>query len=109
MIFIAVRYTLRPEAADNWPALIADFTAATRAEPGNLFFDWSRSVEDPCRYTLLEGFADEAAGAAHVRSPHFERGLSVMAEAITETPEIIHVPLPDRTGWDRMAELTPRA
>ncbi|MFD7018430.1 putative quinol monooxygenase [Streptomyces sp. NPDC059928] len=107
MIFIAVRFTVRPERADDWPAIVDDFTRATRAEPGNLFYDWSRSVDDPTRYTLLEAFADSAAGAAHVDSDHFRAGMAAMAGAIAGTPEIINVEVPGG-GWSRMAELQPR-
>ena len=38
MIFIVVRHPIRPEYADEFPRLVADFTAATRAEPGNISF-----------------------------------------------------------------------
>ncbi|MEU6485096.1 putative quinol monooxygenase [Streptomyces sp. NPDC046887] len=109
MIFIVVRFTVRPEYADQWLTLVDDFTRATRAEPGNLFFDWSRDVADPHRFVLLEAFADSDAGAAHVGSAHFAAGLEAMAGAIAATPEIISQELPGRTGWDAMAELTPRA
>ncbi|MET8509622.1 putative quinol monooxygenase [Streptomyces sp. NPDC004787] len=104
MIFIAVRFTVRPEFADGWLDRIADFTRATREEPGNLFFDWSRSVDDPNRFVLLEAFADAAAGAAHVESEHFKAGLATMGEAIAATPEIINVEVPQQ-GWGAMAEL----
>ncbi|MFD3544570.1 putative quinol monooxygenase [Streptomyces sp. NPDC058655] len=107
MIFIAVRFDVRPEHSDNWPALVDDFTRATRAEPGNLFFDWSRGVEDPNTYTLLEAFADDEAGAAHVASAHFAAGMETLAGAIAATPEIINVQVPGQ-GWNAMAELTPR-
>ncbi|QGV80091.1 putative quinol monooxygenase [Streptomyces ficellus] len=109
MIFIAVRFTVRPEYRDQWLTLVDGFTRATRAEPGNLFFDWSRDVEDPDRFVLLEAFADAEAGAAHVGSDHFAAGLEAMAGAIAATPEIINAELPGRDGWDAMAELTPRA
>lgn len=108
MIFIAVRFTVRPEYSDQWLTLVDDFTRATRAEPGNLFYDWSRDVEDPNRFVLLEAFADADAGAAHVRSDHFRAGMEAMAGAVAATPEIINVDLPDRGGWDAMAELSPR-
>ena len=39
MIFIAVKFAVRPEVAEQWLARIAPFTAATRAEPGNIFFE----------------------------------------------------------------------
>lgn len=109
MIFIAVRFTVRPEHSDQWLALVDDFTRATRAEPGNLFFDWSRDVEDPHRFVLLEAFADAEAGAAHVQADHFRAGLEAMAGAIASTPEIINVELPGQSGWNAMAELSPRA
>ncbi|MFJ8313072.1 MULTISPECIES: putative quinol monooxygenase [unclassified Streptomyces] len=107
MIFIAVRFTVRPEHADDWPAIVDDFTRATRAEPGNLFYDWSRSLDDPNQYTLLEAFADSAAGAAHVDSEHFRAGMESMAGAIATTPEIINVEVPGQ-GWSKMAELSPK-
>ena len=47
MIFIVVKFTTRPDWSDRWLDLVRDFTEATRAEPGNLWFEWSRSVEDP--------------------------------------------------------------
>ncbi|GHG39758.1 MULTISPECIES: putative quinol monooxygenase [Streptomyces] len=106
MIFIAVRFPVRPELADQWLDLVADFTRATRAEPGNLFFDWSRSVDDPNVYTLLEGFADDEAGAVHVASDHFAAGLAAMAGAVSATPEIINVRT-EQPGWGPMAELAP--
>ncbi|MEU3610294.1 putative quinol monooxygenase [Streptomyces sp. NPDC035033] len=106
MIFIAVRFTVRPDRADQWLDLVADFTRATREEPGNLFFDWSRSVDDPNVYTLLEGFADDEAGAVHVASDHFAAGLAAMAGAVATTPEIINVRTEQR-GWGPMAELAP--
>ncbi|MFF2518420.1 putative quinol monooxygenase [Streptomyces sp. NPDC058086] len=108
MIFIAVRFTVRPEHTDEWLSLVGPFTESTRAEPGNLFFDWSRSVDDPSKFTLLEAFEDDAAGAAHVQSDHFTAGLATMAAAIAETPEIINVNVPDQQGWGRMAELAPQ-
>ncbi|MFF0752702.1 putative quinol monooxygenase [Streptomyces sp. NPDC004267] len=105
MIFIAVRFTARPEYADTWLERVADFTRATRAESGNLFFDWSRSVDDPNQYVLLEGFADAEAGAVHVASDHFKAGLETMAALIATTPEIINVDTPQQ-GWGPMGELT---
>ncbi|MFI2735655.1 putative quinol monooxygenase [Streptomyces sp. NPDC018711] len=106
MIFIAVRFTVRPAQADRWLDLVDEFTRATRAESGNLFFDWSRSVDDPNVFVLLEAFADAEAGAVHVASPHFAAGLEAMAGAIAATPEIINVEVPQQ-GWGAMAELAP--
>ncbi|MEU6391915.1 putative quinol monooxygenase [Streptomyces sp. NPDC046939] len=107
MIFIAVKFTARPEHADSWLEKTRAFTEATRAEEGNLFFDWSRSVEDPNQFVLLEGFRDADAGAVHVASDHFKAGLAAMAPLIASTPEIINADIPNE-GWGAMGELSPQ-
>ena len=58
MIFNVVKQPVRPEYADDWAELVHDFTVASRAEPGCIFFDWYRSVEDPNVYVLVEAFRD---------------------------------------------------
>ena len=34
MIFITAKFQIRPEDADQWPQIAAEFTEATRSEPG---------------------------------------------------------------------------
>ena len=82
MIFIAVKFSIRPEVADQWLTRVAPFTAATRAEPGSIFFEWSRSVEQPHQFVLLEAFRDRDAGAVHVHSEHFKEAMAWMPEFI---------------------------
>jgi quinol monooxygenase YgiN len=105
VIFIVVKFTVRPELADGWLDIVADFTTATRAEAGNVFFDWSRSVDDPNVYVLTEGFQDDAA-EAHVTSDHFKTAMGELPKAIATTPQIINVTVP-QSGWSEMAELKP--
>lgn len=59
MIFIVVKFDVRPEHAETWMDHVAAFTEATRAESGNLWFDWSRSVENPNEYVLVEAFKED--------------------------------------------------
>ncbi|MFB7948480.1 putative quinol monooxygenase [Kitasatospora phosalacinea] len=107
MIFIAVKFTVRPEHSADWIERVAEFTSATRAEEGNVFFEWSRSVDDPHQYVLLEAFRDGEAGGRHVESEHFKAAMAWMPDFITRTPEIVNVEVPG-TGWSAMAELSPR-
>ncbi|MGH3873302.1 MAG: putative quinol monooxygenase [Pseudonocardiaceae bacterium] len=107
MIFIVVRFTIRADRSDEWLSLVDDFTQATRREPGNLFFEWSRSADNPHRFVLVEAFESGQAGAAHVDSEHFKTAMTWMPEVIAETPEIVNVEVP-QDGWGRMAELSPR-
>jgi quinol monooxygenase YgiN len=107
VIFIVVKFPVRPDWNDRWLSLVADFTAATRAEPGNLFFDWSRSVDNPNEFVLLEAFRDGDAGVAHVGSDHFKTAMAMLPDAISARPEIINVQVPG-DGWSEMGELAPR-
>ncbi|MCC3769989.1 putative quinol monooxygenase [Streptomyces sp. UNOC14_S4] len=107
MIFIVVKMNVRPEYRDKWLDLVGDFTRATREEPGNLFFEWSKSVDNPNQFVLVEGFASREAGDAHVNSAHFKEAMDNMAEAIATTPQIVSTEAPGN-GWSAMAELTPR-
>ena len=102
MIFICVKWKVKPEHADQWVALTREFTEATRAEEGNLFFDWSRSVEDPNQYVLIEAFKDDAA-EAHVTSEHFKKAQGELPQYVQETPEIRNVQL-EGDHWDRLGE-----
>ncbi|QKW18035.1 antibiotic biosynthesis monooxygenase [Kitasatospora sp. NA04385] len=107
MIFIAVKFTVRPEHSASWIERVGEFTSSTRAEEGNVFFEWSRSVDDPHQYVLLEAFRDGEAGARHVESEHFKTAMAWMPDFISRTPEIVNVEVPG-TGWNAMAELSPR-
>ncbi len=104
MIFIVVKFPVKPEYADDFVSRVDAFTRATRNEPGNLWFEWSRSVEDPNTYVLVEAFQDDAA-EAHVNSDHFKAAIEQMRPMITRTPEIVSTTIEGQTGWDRMGEL----
>src|SRR6476660_2762843 len=104
MIFITAKFRVRPEHADAWPAISAPFTAATRAEPGCLWFDWSRSLDDASEYVLVEAFRDGDAGAAHVRSGHFATATSTLPKYLVETPRIVSQTV-DQDGWSELGEM----
>ena len=106
MIFIVVKFQVKPEKAEEWPQITQEFTEATRAEPGNKWFDWSRSLDDPNEYVLVEAFDDDAA-EAHVKSEHFQKAISdggPMNSALASTPKIISRQI-DGDDWDAMGEL----
>lgn len=103
MILINVRFRPKPEYVENFRELVADYTEATRAEEGCLFFDWTRNVDDPGEYILLEGFKDDGA-EAHVNSAHFKKSAEMFPDLLIETPQIINTLIEGKTEWDRMAE-----
>lgn len=104
MIFIVVKFTVKPDWSDRWIDLTRGFTEATRQESGNLWFDWSQSVENPHEFVLIEAFKDDAA-ESHVTSAHFAAAMATMPQALVKTPEIISERIA-ADGWGLMGELT---
>ena len=104
MIFIVVKFPVKPEYADSWLERVDAFTQATRAEAGNLWFEWSQSVDDPTTYVLVEAFRDGAAGN-HVNSEHFKAAMNDMRPLIRQTPEIVSTSIEGADGWSEMGEL----
>ena len=103
VIFIVVKFETKPEWTDRWLALVAPFTEATRAEEGNLWFDWSRSVDNPAEYVLVEAFRDSDAGGVHVNSEHFKAAQRELPQALVATPKVISESI-GATGWSELAE-----
>ena len=105
MIVIVVKQPVRSKFADNFNELVAEFTEATRAEPGNISFDWYRSPEDPNLWVGVEVFQDEDAGKVHVESEHFKAAVAQMPQWLAAAPEIIHIK-GESEGWTGMSEVS---
>ena len=103
MITITVKWDVLPEYADDFIELTREFTEACRAEPGCLWFDWSRSVDDPTEYVLVEAFQDDAA-EAHVSAPHFKQAQADLPQYLVETPRIVNFQIPGEE-WSRLGEM----
>jgi quinol monooxygenase YgiN len=108
MILIVVKFPVRPERADEWVTLADDYARAVRSEEGNLFFEWSRGLEDPDTFVCVEGFRDAAAGASHVGTEAFTNFVDVAPDLVGAQPQIIYVDAPDVPGWGPMGEIAPR-
>ena len=104
MIFITAKFRVLHGHADRWPQIAEEFTTATRAEPGCLWFDWSRSLADPTEYVLVEAFRDDAAGAAHVQSEHFRTAQRTLPPHLAQTPRIVNATVP-QDDWSLLGEL----
>ena len=103
MIAIVVKWDIKDEYVNEWPELVREFTEATRAEEGNLWFEWSRSLEQPNTFVLVEAFADGAA-EAHVTAPHFKKAMGELGQYVASRPRIISVQAPG-DDWSELGEL----
>lgn len=104
MIFITAKFAVKSEHAERWPEISRAFTEATRAEPGCLWFDWSRSLDDPHEYVLVEAFRDGAAGGAHVQSDHFRAAQDELPQYLAATPRIVSIEVP-QDDWSELGEM----
>ncbi|MCQ6269322.1 antibiotic biosynthesis monooxygenase [Pseudarthrobacter sp. R1] len=102
MIFITAKFPVKPEHADKWADITRDFTAATNAEEGCLFFEWSRSLEEPETYVLVEAFRDDESGAIHVQSDHFKKATTELPPYLSATPDIVNARV---DGWSKLGEM----
>ena len=94
MIVITAKFRVLPEYTDQWPQISHDFTQGTRAEPGCKWYDWSRSLDDPTEYVLVEAFRDEEAGVASARSAFL---------VLQQTPSLPLQPVVTGRYYDRFA------
>ena len=108
MILIVVKFPVRPERADEWATLAGEYACAVRAEEGNLFFEWSRSLEEPDTFVCVEGFRNSDAGASHVGTQAFRDFVDAAPDLVAAQPQIIYVDAPDVAGWGPMGEIQPR-
>lgn len=104
MIFITAKFEIRPESVEAWPTISAPFTEATRAEPGCLWFEWSRSLDNPHEYVLIEAFVDGDAGGHHVQSEHFKAAQRDLPPHLASTPKIVSQSV-EQSGWSELGEM----
>ena len=103
-----VKFPIRPEKTDEWLELADFYTRAVQAEPGNHFFQFSRSLDDENEYVCIEGFADAAAGQQHMKQDHVARFVSTMPDLVSARPKIIYVDAAEVEGFVEMGEIAPR-
>lgn len=110
MILITVKFPVRPEKTDEWLELADFYTKAVQAEPGNVFFQFSRSLDDPNEYVCIEGFRDGAAGQEHMKQDHVAKFMSTAPDLVSARPKIIYVDADEVTGdgFVDMGEIAPR-
>ena len=108
MILIVVKFPVRPERAEEWSALAADYARAVNAEEGSLFFEWSKSLDEPDTFVCVEGFRNASAGASHVQTQAFKDFVERAPDLVARQPQIIYVEAPDVPGWGPMGEIAPR-
>jgi quinol monooxygenase YgiN len=68
--------------------VLGKFPAPTRREAGCIQYDLHVDRDDPSSFVFYERWADEAALAAHLKTPHITAGFAAM-DALIDGPAVI--------------------
>ena len=88
MITLTMLWQVEPAYADDFLDLIADFTAACRAEPGCLVFEWTRCSDRPTSHTITETYRGLGALAHHAGYGHAARAIRLQSRYCTRFPRL---------------------
>ena len=87
MIVLNVTYRCKPGAREEFLEMIMTngIDVASRAEPGNIKYDYYMPVEAEDEMLLLEKWADADALALHAKQPHFAKLGELKQEYVIDT------------------------
>ena len=88
MIVVVVKQPVRAKYADEFPSLVAEFTAATRKEPGNIAYDMHESVTDPAKMVFVEQWENAEALVPHRAAEHTKTFGRVAVKCFDAPPKI---------------------
>ena len=87
MIDLNVTYKCKPDKREEFLEMIMTegIDIASRAEAGNIMYDYYIPTDDRDDLFLLEKWRDEDAIAEHGKQPHFARLKAIKAEFVNDT------------------------
>ena len=87
MEILNVTYKCKPEMREEFLEMIIaeGIDVASRAEAGNIKYDYYRPVDDSDDLLLVEKWQDADALAVHGRQPHYARLGEFKADYVTDT------------------------
>ncbi len=89
MITFIAHLRVKPENAAAFEALMTHVAAMTHEhEPGVLYYEFARSVDEPDTYVVVEVYQDVQVHAAHMESEWVREGLPRSAQLIEGEPDI---------------------
>lgn len=83
-VILYATFTASPGNAAAVAALLRDYAASVRKEPGNVLFEASCKLDKPESFFVYEEYADEAAFQAHLNAPYGAPFNAALAPLIVE-------------------------
>lgn len=84
MYIVIVHSQIKEEHLERFREITVRNAEASRREAGCVRFDVIQQADDPSRYTFIEIFASEEAGAIHKETSHFKKWLEEAPSLMVE-------------------------
>ena len=84
MYIVIVHSHIREEHVEKFRAITLQNAEASRREEGCVRFDVIQQIDDPTRFTFIEMFKSEEAGAVHRETSHFKKWLEEAVPLMVE-------------------------
>ncbi|HWD19582.1 MAG TPA: putative quinol monooxygenase [Verrucomicrobiae bacterium] len=84
MVIVHIQIHVRVECAEAFIIATRENAQASVREPGIARFEFSRRVDDPNRFVLVEHYRDEAAARAHKETAHYLKWRDTVAPMMAE-------------------------
>lgn len=104
MIYTIQKFKIKPEWSDKVMGLLAESGRATAAEEGCLWYHWSRSVEDPNEFILLDGFRDMAAIEFHLATDYGKEAFATITPMLAEEPTYLYTTAEGTESWSKFSD-----
>ncbi len=89
MLVVHGTFHISPDAAGKLRTLLGPLQAATRREPGCIFYDWAQSLEDPGTFYSVEVWHSRQDSDAHMKSDHVAAGFAGLPDMLTGQPQVV--------------------
>ena len=84
MHIVVVHSHIQAELVEKFREITLQNAEATRGEEGCVRFDVIQQKDDPTRFTFIEMFQSEEAGAVHRETSHFKKWLEEAVPLMVE-------------------------
>ena len=89
MITYIAQLPIKPEHQADFEAMMDDICATIKAnEPGVPYYAWSKSLEDPNLYLVVEVYKDVESHTAHMETPWVKESLPKSGAMLGGKPDI---------------------